>query len=82
MIRDVGNAAEYADTEVRRAIERGWFPGPTMLNAGKIITPFGGQDPGTAPERGRWWHDEYIDADTAEQIRTRIISAKSRSALL
>ena len=72
MIRDVGNAAEYADTEVRRAIERGWFPGPTMLNAGKIITPFGGQDPGTAPERGRWWHDEYIDADTAEQIRAAV----------
>src|SRR5712692_7808384 len=72
MIRDLGNAAEYGDTEVRRAIERGWFPGPTMLNAGKIITPFGGQDPGTAPERGTWWYDEYIDADSAEQIRAAV----------
>ena len=72
MIRDVGNAAEYADTEVRRAIEGGWFPGPTMLNAGKIITPFGGQDPGAAPERGTWWHDEYIDADSVEQIRAAV----------
>ena len=72
MIRDVGNAAEYADTEVRRAIERGWYPGPTMFTAGKIITPFGGQDPGTAPERGTWWHDEYIDADSADQIRAAV----------
>ena len=72
MIRDVGNAAEYADTEVRRAIERGWFTGPTMLNAGKIITPFGGQNPGTASERGSWWRDEYIDADGEEQMREAV----------
>src|SRR5713226_350759 len=72
MIRDVGNAAEYADSEVRRAIERGWFPGPTLLNAGKIITPFGGQDPGAAPERGAWWHDEYIDVDSTEQVRAAV----------
>jgi imidazolonepropionase-like amidohydrolase len=72
MIRDVGNAAEYADTEVRHAIERGWFPGPTILNAGKIIAPFGGQDPGAAPGRGLWWHDEYIDADSPEQVRAAV----------
>lgn len=72
MVRDVGNAAEYADTEVRRAIDRGWYQGPTMLTAGKIITPFGGQDPGSAPERGTWWHDEYIDADTADQMRAAV----------
>jgi imidazolonepropionase-like amidohydrolase len=72
MVRDVGNAAEYGDTEVRRAIERGWYQGPAMLTAGKIITPFGGQDPGTAPERGTWWRDEYIDADTADQVRAAV----------
>ena len=72
MVRDLGNAAEYADTEVRRAIERGWFPGPTMLNAGKIITPFGGQNPGAASERGAWWWDEYIDADGKDQMREAV----------
>jgi imidazolonepropionase-like amidohydrolase len=72
LVRDVGNAADYADTEVRRAIERGWFPGPTVLNAGKIITPFGGQDPGIAPEAGAWWHDEYIDADTTDEVRAAV----------
>jgi len=43
-----------------------------MLNAGKIITPFGGQNPGTAPERGTWWHDEYIDGDNPEQTRAAV----------
>ena len=32
-IKDVGNSANYADTDLRRAIEMGWFPGPTVLNA-------------------------------------------------
>ena len=72
MIRDVGNSAEYADTEVRRAIERGWFPGPTILSAGKIVTPYGGQNPGAAPERGPWWRDEYIDVDGVEQMRAAV----------
>jgi len=42
-VRDVGNAGNYADTSLREAIENGLIPGPTMLNAGRIITPFGGQ---------------------------------------
>ena len=42
-VRDVGNAGNYADTALREAIERGLVPGPTMLNAGRIIAPYGGQ---------------------------------------
>src|SRR5947209_3610651 len=36
-VRDVGNAGNYADTDLRRAIESGLVPGPTMVNAGIII---------------------------------------------
>src|SRR5947207_16011108 len=43
-----------------------------MLNAGKITTPFGGQENGVAAEWGTWWHDEYIDADRIEQIRAAV----------
>jgi imidazolonepropionase-like amidohydrolase len=43
-----------------------------MLNAGMIITPFGGQNPGAAPERGTWWRDEYIDANNEEQVRDAV----------
>lgn len=48
-IRDIGNAANYADTDLRRAIEEGIVPGPTIINAGRIIAPLGGQFPTRTP---------------------------------
>jgi imidazolonepropionase-like amidohydrolase len=71
-VRDVGNAANYADSDVRRAIEAGWFAGPTILNTGKIIAPFGGQFKDIAAEQGRFWQFEYIDADTPDEIRKAV----------
>jgi imidazolonepropionase-like amidohydrolase len=71
-LRDVGNSADYADTAMRQAIERGWFPGPTIMNSGKIIAPFGGQTHDYAPEQGRFWSIEYIDADTPDEIRKAV----------
>jgi imidazolonepropionase-like amidohydrolase len=71
-IRDVGNAANYADTDLRRALEMGWFPGPTILNAGKIIAPFGGQSRNIPLEQGEFWRFEYLDADTPDEIRKAI----------
>lgn len=71
-LRDVGNAGNYADTAVRQAIEKGWFPGPTIVNSGKIIAPFGGQSTGYSPEQGRFWNYEYIDADTPEEVRKAV----------
>jgi imidazolonepropionase-like amidohydrolase len=38
-VRDIGNAGNYADTDLRRAIEAGWVQGPTIINAGIIIAP-------------------------------------------
>lgn len=71
-IRDLGNDGNYAATDLRQAIERGWFLGPTIINSGKIIGPFGGQLGGIAPESGPFWHVEYIDADTTDEIRKAI----------
>ena len=62
-VRDVGNEAGYASVDVRNAINKGWFTGPTILTSGKIIAPFGGQSSGTPPEVGPIWRYEYIDAD-------------------
>ncbi len=72
VIRDVGNAANYADTDLRRAIERGWFPGPSILNTGKIIAAFGGQSHGIPPEIGSFWQFEYLDADTPDEVRKAV----------
>ena len=71
-IRDAGNEANYASIDLRRAIERGWFPGPTIVTMGKIIAPFGGQSHLVPPEMGPFWHFEYIDADTPDEVRKAV----------
>ena len=67
-VRDVGNAGNYADTALRRAIEKGIVPGPTVVNAGRIIGPYGGQFHGIPPERADITIPEYMYADTPDEI--------------
>jgi imidazolonepropionase-like amidohydrolase len=71
-LRDVGNSAEYAMSDVRRAIAAGWFIGPTIIDSGKIIAPFGGQSHDIPPRQGPFWQFEYIDADGPEEIRKAV----------
>lgn len=71
-IRDVGNDADYAAVDLRDAINKGWFTGPTVLTSGKIITPFGGQSKRIPPEQGLFWLYEYIDADNQDEIRKAV----------
>jgi len=71
-VRDVGNAGEYAIEDVRRAIDAGMFPGPTIISCGKIIAPFGGQSHSIPAEQGRFWNYEYIDADSPAEIRKAV----------
>jgi imidazolonepropionase-like amidohydrolase len=71
-VRDVGNAGDYAMDDVRRAIDAGWYLGPTIITSGKIIAPFGGQSHGIPPEQGTFWRYEYIDADSADEMRRAV----------
>ncbi len=71
-VKDIGNSANYAMADVRRAIAEGWFVGPTIFDAGKIIAPYGGQVSGISPEQGQPWQYEYLDADSPEDIRKAI----------
>jgi imidazolonepropionase-like amidohydrolase len=71
-LRDVGNSAEWAMSDVRRAIESGWFVGPTIIDSGKIIAPFGGQSRNIPPKQGPFWQFEYIDADGPAEIRKAV----------
>jgi imidazolonepropionase-like amidohydrolase len=66
-VRDVGNAGNYADTALREAIERGLVPGPTMINAGRIIAPYGGQFH-LQPEKRELATPEYAFADTHDEM--------------
>jgi imidazolonepropionase-like amidohydrolase len=66
-VRDIGNAGNYADTDLRHAIERGWVKGPTVVNAGIIIAPYGGQF-FLQPEKKELGNPEYLFADTHDEM--------------
>jgi imidazolonepropionase-like amidohydrolase len=68
-VRNVGNDANFAAVDLRKAIDAGWFVGSTVLIAGKIIAPFGGQSNGIPAEIGPFWRFEYFDANSPEEIR-------------
>ncbi|HEY3203214.1 MAG TPA: amidohydrolase family protein [Thermoanaerobaculia bacterium] len=71
-VRDVGNAGNYADTALRRAVEDSLVPGPTIVNAGRIITPYGGQYHGLPPDRPDLAFPEYLYADTRDEMRKAV----------
>jgi imidazolonepropionase-like amidohydrolase len=70
-VRDVGNAGNYADTDLRRAIENRLVPGPTVVNAGRIIAPYGGQFH-LQPEKRDLANPDYLFADTRDEIKKAI----------
>lgn len=67
-VRDVGNEGDYACSAVRRAIEQGRIPGPTLLNAGRIIAPYGGQFQLQPDKKGQLGEPEYYFADTRDEL--------------
>jgi imidazolonepropionase-like amidohydrolase len=70
-VRDIGNAGNYVDTDLRRAIEEGLVPGPTVINAGRIIAPFGGQFQ-LQPDKPGFGNPEYFYADTRDELKKAI----------
>jgi len=70
-IRDIGNDGNYISTDLRRAIDQGLIPGPTIINSGRIIAPFGGQYQ-LQPERRHLGEPEYFYADTRDEMRKAI----------
>ncbi len=71
-VKEIGNDAEYATASIIKSINQGWFEGPTILYAGKIISQYGGQIGGMSPEREPLWEHEYIIAETPDEIRKAI----------
>ncbi|MCA1593301.1 MAG: amidohydrolase family protein [Acidobacteria bacterium] len=66
-VRDVGNEGNYACASVRRALESKMIPGPTMINAGRIIAPYGGQFH-LQPDKKNLAEPEYFFADTRDEM--------------
>jgi len=70
-IRDVGNAGNYADVALKKAIRKGLIPGPTTLVTGKILGPLGGQH-FVNFEQLEFPKIDYIYADTKDEMRKGI----------
>lgn len=66
-VRDIGNEGRYACVQVKRAIDRGMTPGPTLITAGRIIAPYGGQFH-LQPDRRDLAEPEYFFADTRDEM--------------
>jgi len=66
-VRDIGNEGRYACVQVARAINRGMIPGPTLITAGRIIAPYGGQFH-LQPDKPGLAEPEYFFADTRDEM--------------
>jgi len=71
-VRDVGNSGDYTDVDVRHAIEDGLVPGPTMIVAGRIIGPFGGQFELRPDKSILENNSEYLFADTRDEMKKAV----------
>lgn len=67
-VRDVGNEGNYACTPVRHAIEQRRIPGPTLIHAGRIIAPYGGQFQLQPDKKEQLAVPEYFFADTRDEL--------------
>lgn len=71
IIREAGNSGKYVDVSLKRAIDEGLISGPTVIPAGRIIAPFGGQFR-TRADKKFLDNDEYFFADTKDELRKAI----------
>lgn len=70
-VRDLGHAGNYADTDLRRAIEEGLVAGPTVVNSGKKICAYGGQFQ-LQPDTREAMNSDYLFADTRDEMKKAI----------
>lgn len=66
-VRDIGNEGNFACVQVRKGIMQGLIPGPTMITAGRIIAPYGGQFQ-LQPDKPALAEPEYYFADTRDEM--------------
>jgi len=70
-IREAGNSGKYVDVDIKRAINECLIVGPSILTAGRIIAPFGGQFR-TKADKQFIVNNEYFFADTHDELKKAI----------
>ena len=74
-VRDVGNSGMNGDVALRRAIARGWLPGPRIVASTRALAPQGGQFGRLTPEAQKLIEEEYVTIRGAESARQAVRQA-------
>jgi imidazolonepropionase-like amidohydrolase len=74
-VRDVGNSGVNGDVELRRAIDRGWVPGPRMMVSTRILSPVGGQAIAFPHDAQALMDQEYVQISGVEEARRAVTQA-------
>lgn len=71
-VRDMGNAGDYLDVDLAKAIAAGFVEGPTIIPSGRIIAPYGGQFWDTPADSSMIQNSEYLFADSRDELRRAV----------
>ncbi|WP_417882510.1 amidohydrolase family protein [Xanthomarina gelatinilytica] len=71
-IKEIGSDGDYITADIIKAIDNKLVEGPTIIYAGKIIAPYGGQLKNINSTHEGFWNYEFIDADSKDEIRKAI----------
>jgi imidazolonepropionase-like amidohydrolase len=74
-VRDLGNSGVNGDVALRRAINRGWLPGPRIIAATRALAAPGGQFGPLTPEAQPLIEQEYAIISGAESARQAVRQA-------
>lgn len=74
-VRDLGNSGVNGDVALRKAIERGWLPGPRMVISTRALAAQGGQFGRLTPEAQKLIEEEYVTIRGAESARQAVRQA-------
>ncbi|HXJ88994.1 MAG TPA: amidohydrolase family protein [Candidatus Binatia bacterium] len=74
-VRDVGNSGVNGDVALRRAIERGWVPGPRIVTSTRALAAQGGQFGTLTPAAQQLIEEEYVTVRGPESARQAVRQA-------
>jgi len=79
-VRDVGNSGVNGDVALRRAIQRGWVPGPRMVTSTRALAAQGGQFGILTPQAQPLIEEEYVTIRGPESARQAVRQALTDGA--
>lgn len=74
-VRDVGNSGVNGDVALRKAINRGWLPGPRIFASTRALAAPGGQFGTLTPEAQAIIGQEYVIVDGPQSARQAVRQA-------